>query len=32
MLERFTDDARTVVVQAQRHARRLGHRYIGCEA
>jgi hypothetical protein len=31
MLERFTDDARTVLVQAQRHARRLGHRYIGCE-
>jgi hypothetical protein len=31
MPERFTDDARTVVVQAQKHARRLGHRYIGCE-
>ena len=31
MLERFTDDARTVLVHAQRHARRLGHRYIGCE-
>jgi hypothetical protein len=31
MLERFTDDARDVLVQAQRHARRLGHRYIGCE-
>ena len=31
MLERFTDDARAVLVQAQRHARRLGHRYIGCE-
>ena len=31
MLERFTDDARTVVIHAQRHARRLGHRYIGCE-
>ena len=31
MLERFTDDARTVVVHAQAHARRLGHRYIGCE-
>ena len=31
MLERFTDDARSVLVQAQRHARRLGHRYIGCE-
>jgi len=31
MLERFTDDARNVLVQAQKHARRLGHRYIGCE-
>ena len=31
MLERFSGDARTVVVHAQRHARRLGHRYIGCE-
>jgi hypothetical protein len=31
MPERFTDDARTVLVHAQRHARRLGHRYIGCE-
>jgi Clp amino terminal domain, pathogenicity island component len=31
MFERFTQDARTVVVQAQHHARRLGHRYIGCE-
>ena len=31
MFERFTDDARAVVVQAQEHARRLGHRYIGCE-
>jgi hypothetical protein len=31
MLERFTDDARLVLTQAQRHARRLGHRYIGCE-
>ncbi|MBV9382984.1 MAG: hypothetical protein JOY82_00640 [Streptosporangiaceae bacterium] len=31
MFERFTDDARTVVVHAQEHARRLGHRYIGCE-
>ena len=30
MLERFTDDARNVLVHAQRHAR-LGHRYIGCE-
>jgi ATP-dependent Clp protease ATP-binding subunit ClpA len=31
MFERFTGDARTIVVEAQRHARRLGHRYIGCE-
>ncbi len=31
MFERFTDDAREVVVQAQKQARRLGHRYIGCE-
>jgi Clp amino terminal domain, pathogenicity island component len=31
MFERFTDDARAVVVHAQQHARRLGHRYIGCE-
>jgi hypothetical protein len=31
MLERFTDDARTIVIHAQGHARRLGHRYIGCE-
>lgn len=31
MLERFTDDARTVVIHAGGHARRLGHRYIGCE-
>jgi ATP-dependent Clp protease ATP-binding subunit ClpA len=31
MFERFTADARTAVVQAQEHARRLGHRYIGCE-
>jgi ATP-dependent Clp protease ATP-binding subunit ClpA len=31
MFERFTGDARTVVVHAQAHARRLGHRYIGCE-
>jgi ATP-dependent Clp protease ATP-binding subunit ClpA len=31
MFERFTGDARTAVVQAQAHARRLGHRYIGCE-
>jgi ATP-dependent Clp protease ATP-binding subunit ClpA len=31
MFERFTNDARTIVVHAQQHARRLGHRYIGCE-
>ncbi len=31
MFERFTGEARTAVVQAQEHARRLGHRYIGCE-
>jgi len=31
MFERFTGDARTVVVHAQEHSRRLGHRYIGCE-
>jgi ATP-dependent Clp protease ATP-binding subunit ClpA len=31
MFERFTGDARNTVVQAQEHARRLGHRYIGCE-
>lgn len=31
MFERFTADARTVVIHAQQHARRLGHRYIGCE-
>ena len=31
MFERFTVDARTVVVHAQEHARRLGHRYVGCE-
>jgi ATP-dependent Clp protease ATP-binding subunit ClpA len=31
MFERFTDDARHVVVQAQEDARRLRHRYIGCE-
>jgi ATP-dependent Clp protease ATP-binding subunit ClpA len=31
MFERFTADARTVVVHAQEHARRLGHRYVGCE-
>nr|WP_285490739.1 Clp protease N-terminal domain-containing protein [Amycolatopsis taiwanensis] len=31
MFERFTVDARTVVILAEEHARRLGHRYIGCE-
>jgi hypothetical protein len=31
MFERFTADARTVVIHAQQHARRLGHRYTGCE-
>jgi hypothetical protein len=31
MFERFTPDARTIVVHAQNHARRLGHRYIGPE-
>ncbi len=31
MFERFTADARTVVVHAQEHARRLGHHYIGRE-
>jgi hypothetical protein len=31
MFERFTADARTVIVHAQEHSRRLGHRYIGCE-
>ena len=31
MFERFTASARAIVVQAQEHARRLGHGYIGCE-
>ncbi len=31
MFERFTHDARRAVAQAQEHARRLGHHYIGCE-
>ena len=31
MFERFTAEARAAVAQAQEHARRLGHRYIGCE-
>jgi ClpA/ClpB-like protein len=31
MFERFSDTARAVVIQAQDHARGLGHRYLGCE-
>jgi ATP-dependent Clp protease ATP-binding subunit ClpA len=31
MLERFTSEARAIVAQAQEHARRLGHRYVGTE-
>jgi Clp amino terminal domain, pathogenicity island component len=31
MFERFTQDARVTVVDAQKQARRLGHRYIGGE-
>ena len=31
MFERFTDNAREIVVQAQANARRLGHSWIGCE-
>ena len=31
MFERFSGEARSAVAQAQEHARRLGHRYIGCE-
>jgi hypothetical protein len=31
MFERFSPGARTVVIHAQQHARRLGHRYIGPE-
>jgi ATP-dependent Clp protease ATP-binding subunit ClpA len=31
MFERFTGGARGIVAQAQEHARRLGHSYIGCE-
>jgi ATP-dependent Clp protease ATP-binding subunit ClpA len=31
MFERFTGQARAVVVQARAEARRLGHNYIGCE-
>jgi Clp amino terminal domain, pathogenicity island component len=31
MFERFTPEARAVVIQANEHARRLGHRYVGGE-
>ena len=31
MFERFTEDARTIIVIAQEQARELGHRWIGCE-
>jgi ATP-dependent Clp protease ATP-binding subunit ClpA len=31
MFERFTDDARSIVVTAREEATRLGHRWIGCE-
>jgi hypothetical protein len=31
MFERFTPEARNIVVGAQQQARRLGHRYVGCE-
>jgi ATP-dependent Clp protease ATP-binding subunit ClpA len=31
MFERFSDPARAIVVDAQAHARRLGHGFIGCE-
>jgi ATP-dependent Clp protease ATP-binding subunit ClpA len=31
MFERFTDDARAIVVRSQEHARRLGHGFIGTE-
>ncbi len=31
MFERFAQDARNIVVDAQKHARRLGHSYIGGE-
>ncbi len=31
MFEQFTAEARTAVIHAQQHARRLGHRFIGCE-
>jgi hypothetical protein len=31
MVERFTGEARQVIVCAQEQARRLGHGFIGCE-
>lgn len=31
MFERFTTEARLIVVNSQGHAQRLGHSYIGCE-
>ncbi len=31
MFERFSDDARAVVIEAQVQVRRLGHHHIGCE-
>ncbi len=31
MFERFSSDAREVLVRAQEHAHRLGHSWIGCE-
>ncbi len=31
MFERFNQDARTLVIHATEHARRLGHRYVGAE-
>ena len=31
MFERFNQDARTLVIHATEHARRLGHRYVGSE-
>ena len=31
MFERFTADARTIMIYAYEHAILLGHRYIGCE-
>jgi ATP-dependent Clp protease ATP-binding subunit ClpA len=31
MFQRFTEDARAVVIKAHEHARRLHHQWIGCE-